>query len=110
MTEPTRTSIAEAHAALARADDGLYAVLVSRPELELGFYKPQLEDGQKPHDRDEIYIVASGSGRFVCDGESRDFAAGDALFVRAGVSHHFESFSDDFSTWVMFGGRSTEST
>ncbi len=105
MTHPTRTSIAAAHAAVENAEDGLYAILVSRPELELGFYRPQREDGQQPHDRDEVYVVASGSGRFFCDGTSRDFVAGDALFVAAGACHRFEDFSDDFATWVMFGGR-----
>lgn len=31
-------------------------------------------------------------------------AAGDTLFVAAGVTHRFEQFSDDFVTWVVFYG------
>lgn len=27
------------------------------------------------------------------------------LFVPAGTEHHFENFSDDFATWVMFYGK-----
>jgi uncharacterized RmlC-like cupin family protein len=30
--------------------------------------------------------------------------SGDVLFVRAGVKHKFENFSDDFATWVIFYG------
>jgi hypothetical protein len=26
------------------------------------------------------------------------------LFVPAGMIHHFEKFSDDFATWVIFYG------
>ena len=41
---------------------------------------------------------------FFCDGETRDFAAGELLFVPAGVEHRFLDFSDDFVTWVLFYG------
>lgn len=32
------------------------------------------------------------------------FKAGSCCFVAAGVSHCFESFSADFTTWVVFWG------
>jgi uncharacterized RmlC-like cupin family protein len=34
--------------------------------------------------------------------------AGDVLFVPAQVPHCFESFSDDFQTWVIFFGLRVE--
>lgn len=72
--------------------------------LLLKLYSPQRVDRQTPHTRDELYIVAHGSGIFV-NGEARhSFTPGDALFVPAGVTHRFESFSDDFEVWVMFYG------
>ena len=39
--------------------------------FELGLYELAAgsEDGQKPHDEDEIYVVMSGRGRFVVDGD-----------------------------------------
>ena len=54
--------------------------------------------------QDELYFVTSGSGTFVCAGDSRPFGPGDALFVAAGEEHRFESFSDDFAAWVVFWG------
>jgi hypothetical protein len=32
------------------------------------------------------------------------FGPGDFLFVAAGVSHAFETFTSDFKTWVIFFG------
>lgn len=93
--------------ALARArggDDGVYAVLVTRTDVELGYYAPVKVDRQQPHSRDEIYVVACGRGEFELDGESRPVRAGDALVVPAGVPHRFHGFSDDFAAWVVFVG------
>ena len=54
--------------------------------------------------RDELYVIASGSGKFVCAGETQAFATGDVLFVAAGVEHRFLDFTDDFAVWVIFFG------
>jgi mannose-6-phosphate isomerase-like protein (cupin superfamily) len=59
---------------------------------------------QTPHEQDELYVVFSGSGEFLLNGERMNFTAGDVLFVPAGVEHRFENFSDDFVTWVIFYG------
>ena len=32
------------------------------------------------------------------------FRQGDFLFVPAGIEHRFESFTNDFATWVIFYG------
>jgi len=87
-----------------QSGDGTYGVLLEHGTLELGFYKPDGSDPQQPHEQDEIYIVQSGNGFFVC-GESRQaFEPGEALFVPAGEVHRFEDFSDDFAAWVIFYG------
>lgn len=81
-----------------------YKTLFSHGSLEVEIYKPVGTDEQTPHDRDEIYVVASGSGFFV-NGDSRQpFEVGEVLFVAAGVEHRFEDFTADFSTWVFFYG------
>jgi mannose-6-phosphate isomerase-like protein (cupin superfamily) len=67
-------------------------------------FKPELRDVQEPHRQDEIYIVKSGTGTFSKSGEVRAFGPGDVIFVEAGAEHRFESFSDDFETWVVFWG------
>ena len=86
------------------SDDKAYGVLLERGTLELGFYKPDGIDPQQPHTQDEIYIVQSGSGFFVLDGNRQPFETGEALFVPAGVIHRFEDFTDDFAAWVVFYG------
>jgi len=87
------------------SEDGLYGILLKHGTLELGYYKPDQVDNQDPHDRDEIYIVRSGSGHFVIEEDRQPFAPGDALFVPAFVVHRFEDFTEDFEAWVIFYGR-----
>ncbi|KPK05735.1 MAG: cupin [Betaproteobacteria bacterium SG8_39] len=72
--------------------------------LEVRYYAPRETDPQTPHDRDEVYIVASGRGFFVRGAERVAFEPGDMLFVPAQVEHRFEDFSPDFATWVLFYG------
>jgi hypothetical protein len=81
-----------------------YVVLFRHGTLEVGVYRPVKVDGQTPHTRDELYAVISGSGTFVIGDERRPFGPGDVLFAAAGVAHRFESFTDDFVTWVFFYG------
>lgn len=93
----------EALAKLAKVDTK-FVELFEHGTLAVELYKPEKIDKQQPHERDEIYVVISGSGTFYCDGERMDFAAGDFLFVPAGVEHRFEDFTDNFLTWVFFYG------
>lgn len=72
--------------------------------LSVELYAPRGTDPQQPHTRDEVYVVAQGTGTF-WDGESRQaFEPGAFLFVPAGRPHRFEDFSDDLAVWVMFYG------
>jgi mannose-6-phosphate isomerase-like protein (cupin superfamily) len=81
-----------------------YKELFSHGTLSIEIYKPELIDDQEPHDQDEVYVIASGTGQFV-NGQTRHrFAQGDVLFVPAEVIHRFEDFSSNFSTWVIFYG------
>ena len=86
------------------SEDKEYGVLLEHGTLELGYYKPGGVDRQDPHDRDEVYIVKSGSGQFVVEESRQPFGPGDALFVPAYVVHRFEDFTDDFAAWVIFYG------
>lgn len=72
--------------------------------LEAELYSPKGHDAQKPHTRDEVYVVAQGSGLFF-DGSNRySVEVGTFLFVPAGQEHRFEDFSTDFAVWVLFYG------
>jgi mannose-6-phosphate isomerase-like protein (cupin superfamily) len=97
-------SVEQALEKVAAASDKAYGVLLEHGTLELGYYKPDGVDPQDPHDRDEVYIVQSGSGQFVVEEEHQPFGPGDALFVPAYVVHRFEDFTDDFAAWVIFYG------
>jgi mannose-6-phosphate isomerase-like protein (cupin superfamily) len=83
---------------------GTFIKLFSHGTLEVEIYKPEKVDLQKPHTRDEVYVVSTGRGEFVCGNEKEAIAPGDVLFVPAGLEHRFVGFSDDFSAWVFFYG------
>ena len=85
-------------------EGSIHEELFKHGSMSVEIYKPVGEDKQKPHTRDEVYVVASGAGFFV-NGESREkFETGEVLFVPAGVVHRFEEFTDDFLAWVFFYG------
>lgn len=95
------------------------ALVLRHGEMELRWFAPTEHDPQTPHDRDEIYFIAAGTGVFM---RSRDalplddvslsirgdervpFGPGDVLFVPAGTVHRFEQFSVDFACWIVFYG------
>lgn len=72
--------------------------------LKVELYTPKGRDPQQPHDRDEVYLVARGSGVFFDGAYRHSVEAGSFLFVAAGQPHRFEDFSPDFAVWVFFYG------
>jgi mannose-6-phosphate isomerase-like protein (cupin superfamily) len=102
-TLPDRLTPASASAALDAAGKE-FVLLFQHGTLEVEFYRPRGTDKQNPHTRDEVYVVASGSGVFVNGDTRRPFGPGEVLFVPAQVVHRFEEFSDDFAAWVFFYG------
>lgn len=85
------------------------SLLMQHGSMSLRFYAPRGTDPQTPHDQDELYWIASGSGFFLQGSdatklERRPFGPGDVIFVPAGRVHRFVDFSDDFGTWVVFWG------
>lgn len=102
-----KISLLEAGMRLAGAEQR-FIELFRRGEFALELFAPRGVDTQTPHDRDEAYIVTSGSGMFRRGDERVPFARGDFLFVAAGIPHRFEEFTKDFETWVMFLGPKRE--
>ena len=98
-------SLAEAEARLP-TDPGVFRFhyALRHGTMKVGLYAPIGRDAQGPHKQDELYIVISGTGSFVKNGERRRFRPQDVIFVEAGAEHRFENFSDDFATWVIFWG------
>ncbi len=91
-------------ARMPNAPGRLSAEIFHHGSLEVRWYAPHGVDPQTPHGRDEVYVVVSGRGRFRCGDELSPCRAGDMLFAPAGAEHHFEDFSEDFATWVVFYG------
>jgi mannose-6-phosphate isomerase-like protein (cupin superfamily) len=73
-------------------------------DLELRFSARPTNGPQVPHQRDELYFVAAGTGHYRVEDRVIPVAAGDVLFCAAHVAHGFENMSDDFSVWVLFYG------
>lgn len=86
------------------APGNLAVPIFSHGSLEVELYTPQGSDPQQPHERDEVYVVARGSGLFFDGVRRRAVEPGTFLFVAAGQVHRFEDFSSDFAVWVLFYG------
>lgn len=99
-----RIALKDAVKHVPQPDGRRWAALFQHGTLEVEIYAPRGNDPQQPHKKDEVYVVAQGSGEFVCGAERVTFGAGDLLFVPAGETHRFENFSDDFVAWVIFYG------
>lgn len=98
-----RMTIANAMTQLSTSEDD-FVEIFQHGSLSVELYKPQVRDLQQPHERDELYVVATGAGEFIRAGQRHPIEVGEVLFVPAGVAHRFENFSEDFSVWVFFYG------
>ena len=81
-----------------------YREMLRHGTMSVGLYTPHEVDKQSPHNQDEVYIVASGTGVFALGEERIACGPGDTFFVGAGARHRFEEFSDDLAVWVVFYG------
>ena len=107
LEDPRSTRrLTRANASVAPAESGEtpFVTLFRHGSLVVEFYQPDQVDLQQPHTRDEIYVIASGSGTFFNGLERHPVEEGEVLFVAAGVEHRFENFTADFATWVFFYG------
>jgi mannose-6-phosphate isomerase-like protein (cupin superfamily) len=98
-----KVSLEKAIETLSKTDKE-FTLLFEHGSLEIELYKPDKIDKQQPHQRDEVYIIVSGIGKFLVGEVITDFKAGDFLFVPAYVGHRFFDFTEDFQTWVIFYG------
>ena len=76
----------------------------SHGSLKAELYTPKDHDPQKPHSRDEIYVVVRGHGIFFDGGDRHPVGPGSFLFVASGQPHRFDEFSSDLAVWVFFYG------
>jgi mannose-6-phosphate isomerase-like protein (cupin superfamily) len=104
QAEQHRITLREALRKVPTPEGKRFATLFEHGTLQVEIYAPRGSDPQKPHSRDEGYIVAQGTGTFFNAGSRVPFGPGDFLFAPAHVEHRFEDFSDDFVVWVIFYG------
>jgi mannose-6-phosphate isomerase-like protein (cupin superfamily) len=99
-----RINLAEATSRLPGPQKENIVTLFEHGSLVTKLYAPRVNDPQTPHSRDEVYVVAQGTGEFICGETRQSFQPLDVLFVAAGIEHRFENFTDDFAVWVFFYG------
>lgn len=93
------------HAIAARIPPGRHSAEILRHgSLEVRWFAPRGTDPQSPHERDELYIVASGQAGFTRGAQHVSVGPGDVLFVPARMQHRFDDMSADFAVWVVFYG------
>ena len=93
-------------AAKPRPPDNLATPIIDRHGVEIEYYAPRGIDPQTPHDRDELYVIASGAASFSSAAGKREVTAGDLIFVPAQEVHRFEDIGAGFAAWVVFFGPS----
>jgi mannose-6-phosphate isomerase-like protein (cupin superfamily) len=76
--------------------------LFEHGRMQVKMYAPRGRDTQKTQTRDELYVVAQGSGVFFDGISRRRFQTGDVIFAPAGSCRRFEDFTEDFAVWVIF--------
>ncbi len=81
-----------------------HSLVLRHGSMSAGVFAPKGQDFQGPHTQDEVYFIVRGSGELLVEGQRAACHVGDAVFVPANTAHHFENFSDDFVTWVVFWG------
>jgi mannose-6-phosphate isomerase-like protein (cupin superfamily) len=102
--EKRKVTVTEGMKQLPGPNGERFASLLKHGSLLVEIYAPRDQDPQKPHSRDEVYVVVQGTGDFLNGGERHPFEPGDLLFVPAMVEHRFENFSNDLIVWVIFYG------
>lgn len=108
VSEPDSTRVAvfaRTDLEAARVESGRpYLPFLTTPTLRAGLYElgAGADDGQQPHDKDELYYVLAGSATLFADGERQSITQGDVVFIAAHVEHRFEDITDDLSLLVFF--------
>lgn len=86
-----------------------YFELIRVPAMSAGLYvlQPGEPDRQAPHREDELYYVVRGRAEIRVGEENRAVAPGSAVFVAAGVEHHFHAITEELHVLVVFAPAET---
>jgi mannose-6-phosphate isomerase-like protein (cupin superfamily) len=86
-----------------------YFELIRVPAMSAGLYvlQPGEPDRQEPHREDELYYIVGGKATIRVGAEDQAVAPGMAIFVPAGVEHHFHSITAELRVLVVFAPAET---
>ena len=81
-----------------------WAEVVRSGDLSAGIYRVAAgaEDGQSPHQEDELYVVTAGRADLDVDGTRTAVRPGSVAFVPGRVPHRFVGVTEDLEVAVVF--------
>ncbi len=81
-----------------------YLEFLRVPAMSAGVYflPKGSNDGQSPHQEDEMYYVVSGKARMMIGSEHAEISAGSVIFVEAKAEHRFYDIQADLLVLVFF--------
>ena len=81
-----------------------YRAFLQQSSMEAGIYQlaAGATDSQESHQRDELYVILSGSATLEVDGTEQAVTPGSIVFVRAGVQHRFTAIASALRVLVVF--------
>src|SRR4051794_41753552 len=102
MPEFAHVSLEAAISKGAPPPGNLAAPIFGHGSLEVEMYRPEGSDLQKPHERDEVYVVARGTGTFFDGTKRQAVLPGAFIFVGAASGHLIGDSSAGFAVCVRF--------
>ncbi len=87
-----------------------YLRFLDNDQLSSGIYvlKAGVEDGQQPHDWDEIYYVLEGHAKIQILENDYKVSPGSIIFVPAHAPHKFFDYKEDLKLLVFFSKKETK--
>jgi len=88
-----------------------YLSFLDVDSMHCGVYhlKAGAEDGQQPHDEDEVYYVERGKAKFTFGDRETKVEPGTVLFVPAKMKHRFHDIEEDLTLLVFFSKHNNSS-
>lgn len=95
---------------LAADAESSYVEWLRIPAMSSGLYvlDAGADDLQHPHPEDEVYVVVSGSARFIGGAETTAVGPGSVIFVPALQEHRFHDITERLEVVVVFAPAETD--
>jgi mannose-6-phosphate isomerase-like protein (cupin superfamily) len=86
------------------AHGGPWQEFMRVPDLYAGLYEIPVggEDGQSPHEDDEVYFILEGRATLTVEQDRIDVKTGSVIYVAKTKDHRFVDITEDLSILVFF--------